>query len=575
MKNTLNINALVYTPRQDGNSNGNIGQHQVQVSTNNKTWTTVAYGTYLDDSEVKTTPFTTIPARYLRIQALTEAGNRGPWTSAADISVSTAASYTALSTSMGSWGATIAFPIVPVSASVDYGTGVVLVWSSYLPNDFTGSSTGQTLTSTYNPSTGVVTPYKTISVNHDMFCPGLSIDATGRPVVTGGNTAPATSIYNQPTDSWSAAPNMQVARGYQASVTASDGRTFVIGGSWSGGYGGKNGEVYSPATNTWTSLAGCPVAPMLTADAAGVYRADNHGWLFGWKNNYVFQAGPSKAMNWYGLSGTGSQAAAGTRGTDSDAMCGDASMFDAVAGKILSAGGSPNYQDNNATTNANVITLGTPPAVATVTKVGSMTYPRAFANGVVLPNGQVLIMGGQTFPVPFSDDTSVYVAELFDPATNTFKQMNPAAVPRNYHSVGLLLPDATVFNGGGGLCGSCATNHRDAQIFSPPYLFTAAGAKAARPVINSVSATSVRVGASFTATTAAAVSTWSLVRYASTTHTVNTDQRRIPLTPTASGNTYTLTVPNDAGVAIPGYYMLFAMNSAGVPSVSKTVLITT
>ena len=36
---------------------------------------------------------------------------------------------------------------------------------------------------------------------------------------------------------------------------------------------------------------------MLTADAQGVYRQDNHGWLFGWKNGYVFQAGPSKAMN--------------------------------------------------------------------------------------------------------------------------------------------------------------------------------------------------------------------------------------------------------------------------------------
>jgi hypothetical protein len=32
----------------------------------------------------------------------------------------------------------------------------------------------------------------------------------------------------------------------------------------------------------------------------------------------------------------------------------------------------------------------------------------------------------------------------------------PASVPRNYHSIGLLLPDGRVFNGGGGLGGpSC------------------------------------------------------------------------------------------------------------------------
>ena len=109
MKSTLNVSGLVYTPRQDGSSNGNIGQHQVQISTNNKTWTTVAFGQYLDDNEVKTTPFTPVPARYIRILALTEAGNRGPWTSAADISVTTAATYTAPSTSMGIWGPTIEF----------------------------------------------------------------------------------------------------------------------------------------------------------------------------------------------------------------------------------------------------------------------------------------------------------------------------------------------------------------------------------------------------------------------------------------------------------------------------------
>ena len=50
--------------------------------------------------------------------------------------------------------------------------------------------------------------------------------------------------------------------------------------------------------------------------------------------------------------------------------------------------------------------------------------------------------------------------------------------PRNYHSVAVLLPDGTVFSGGGGLCGSCATNHPDGQIFYPPYLFNADGSLA-------------------------------------------------------------------------------------------------
>lgn len=65
------------------------------------------------------------------------------------------------------------------------------------------------------------------------------------------------------------------------------------------------------------------------------------------------------------------------------------------------------------------------------------------------------------------------------------------------------------------------------------------------------------------------------VRISSTTHTVNTDQRRIELKPTsAKGTTYTITIPSDAGVALPGAWMVFALTSAGVPSVAKVVKIT-
>ena len=280
-------------------------------------------------------------------------------------------------------------------------------------------------------------------------------------------------------------------------------------------------------------------------------------------------------MNWYGTSGSGSQASAGSRTGDSDSMCGDAAMYDAVNGKILTVGGSPSYQNSNATSNAHILTIGTPPAVATVQTIGNMAYQRAFANSVILPDGTVLVMGGQSYAVPFSDDTSNYIPELFNPATNKFTQLAPAAIPRNYHSTAVLMPDGTVINGGGGLCGNCATNHYDAQIFSPPYLFASSGALATRPVINSISVTAIKVGGTFTVTANAAVTNFALVRMSSTTHTVNTDQRRIKLTPTAtSGTTYTLAVPTDPGVALPGYWFVFILNSAGVPSISKTIQIT-
>ncbi|KAI9676412.1 MAG: hypothetical protein M1817_000569 [Caeruleum heppii] len=575
MKATYNVNGLTYLPRQDGNSNGNIGQHRVFLSIDGTNFgSPVAFGTWLDDRTEKATSFETRPARYLRIVALTEAGNRGPWTSAAEINIFAAASYTPPPNGLGKWGPTIDFPIVPVAAMVEHDTGKVLVWSSYAADTFSGGPGGRTVTATYDPSSGIVTQRTVSNTGHDMFCPGVSLDANGRAVVTGGNNAEKTSIYDPGSSSWILASNMRLARGYQSSATCSDGRIFTIGGSWSGGQGGKNGEIYNPSTNSWTLLTGCPVAPMLTADAQGVYRADNHAWLFGWKNGYVFQAGPSKAMNWYNTAGGGSQTAAGARASDGDSMCGNAVMYDALNGKILTVGGSPNYQGTQATNAAHVITIGTSGTTASVTRVNPMSYQRIFADAVVLPNGQVFITGGQTVGSPFADTNVDFTPEIFNPSTNSFTKMLPNSIPRTYHSVALLLIDGTVFSGGGGLCGTCSTNHFDAQIYTPQYLLNADGSSRARPVINSISATSITVGSTLNIRTNSAVTSMSLIRYGSTTHTVDTDQRRIPLTLAAAGtNAYNVVIPNDPGIALPGYWMLFALNSAGVPSVAKTVQI--
>ncbi|MCV5126714.1 kelch repeat-containing protein, partial [Escherichia coli] len=116
-----------------------------------------------------------------------------------------------------------------------------------------------------------------------------------------------TSLYAGKQDMCFKRTDMHLRPGYQASTTLDDGRVFVIGGSWAGGSNvAKDGEVYDPATGNWTMLPGAQVKPMLTDDMEGPWRADNHGWLFGWKKNSVFQAGPSKAMNWYYVEGEGS-----------------------------------------------------------------------------------------------------------------------------------------------------------------------------------------------------------------------------------------------------------------------------
>jgi YVTN family beta-propeller protein len=186
----------------------------------------------------------------------------------------------------------------------------------------------------------------------------------------------------------------------------------------------------------------------------------------------------------------------------------------------------------------------------------------------------VVLIGGQTRAAAFTDDRSVLAPELFDPVTETFTALPPMTVPRNYHSSALLLPDARVLATGGGLCGAgCAANHPDVEILSPHYLFNADGSPATRPVI-SAAPTQAAHGTAIAVTTSGPVSSFALVRMSSTTHTVNNDQRRIPLNFTSSGNnTYSVQVPSNPGIALPGLWMLFAMNADGVPSVARTVRI--
>ena len=68
-----------------------------------------------------------------------------------------------------------------------------------------------------------------------------------------------------------------------------------------------------------------------------------------------------------------------------------------------------------------------------------MAYARAFGNGVALPDGEVLVIGGQQHPQTFTDSGAAMSPELWDPATGRFTVMAPQAIPRNYHSVAVLL----------------------------------------------------------------------------------------------------------------------------------------
>ena len=527
-------------------------------------------------------------AQFVRLEA-TSATSKTEFIRIVNIDVWADSPTTPSSHGLGKWGSTVDFPLVPVGVFIDPIGGRVISFSSYAHDSFgQGVTDHTTWTASWDPTTKNISQRHVQDTHHDMFCPGMAFDVNGRMIISGGESADKVSIYDPVKNNWTHTGEMKIARGYQGSATCANGHIFVIGGSWGPvgiDFGDRPGETYDPETEKWSLLKEVYSENISTTmDWEGEYRSDNHVWLMGWKNNSIFHAGPSRDMHWITLAGNGAIQPAGRRGIN-DSMCGVAAMYDATAGKILAAGGAPsyNYKDGDgnvrggkATKEAFVITLGDVNTPVDVQKAGEgMHSPRSFAHAVILPNGETFVVGGQEEPRVFTETTPQFVPEIYSPTDNTWTPVAKNSIVRAYHSFALLLRDATVLVGGGGLTIQLDVNHFDAQIYIPQYLLTATGERAKRPVILDPCHTSVLPGGNFTITTDTKVANASLVRYGGATHSLNNDQRRLPLTlyETDSPFRYAVLIPEDGGVAIPGYYMLFVMDCHGVPSEAKNVQI--
>jgi len=232
-------------------------------------------------------------------------------------------------------------------------------------------------------------------------------------------------------------------------------------------------------------------------------------------------------------------------------------------GRVLIVGGS-NPPNGAPTATAEVIDLNAGGPAWHYT--GSMTNARRHLNATLLPDGRVLATGG-TSSAGFSDPTgAVHAAEVWNPATGDWSTWASNAVTRVYHGTSLLLPDGRILNSGSG-DGAGVTDEHNGELFSPPYLF-----RGARPVI-ARAPLSIRYGQSFSVATpdAGRVVRASLVRLGSVTHAFDQNQRFLELELRRSAGGVTLTAPEGATLAPPGHYLLFLLNSYGVPSVARIV----
>jgi Domain of unknown function (DUF1929) len=208
-----------------------------------------------------------------------------------------------------------------------------------------------------------------------------------------------------------------------------------------------------------------------------------------------------------------------------------------------------------------------------ITPSPNVSQDRFWASGTVMADGRVLINGGSM--VINKLQGVAYRTEIWDPATNQWSFGASAAKPRLYHSNALLLTDGTVVTAGGGAPGP--VNNLNAEIFYPSYLYRTdgSGQPADRPTL-AVDQSVVRVGATITGTVGASqqIGRVTFVRAGSATHSTNLDQRLVELPFTQVGQQIAAKLPSNAMTLLPGYYMIFAFNTAGVPAIASIVLVT-
>ncbi|RYZ51417.1 MAG: DUF1929 domain-containing protein, partial [Proteobacteria bacterium] len=208
------------------------------------------------------------------------------------------------------------------------------------------------------------------------------------------------------------------------------------------------------------------------------------------------------------------------------------------------------------------LTSGSP----VVTGLNPMAFERAWGNSTVLPSGEIFVSGGSSRENQLQD--LGYTAELWSPATKSFRPLVPATKARLYHSTALLLPDATVLVGGGGSPGP--QTNLNAEIYYPPYLFNENGGRADRPSITSGSEEQA-YGQNGKFGVSGKVSKVVLIKTGAVTHSFDFDQRFIDLSFTKKGDSIEARMPATSNVATPGFYHLFILNNFGVPSVSKII----
>jgi galactose oxidase len=462
--------------------------------------------------------------------------------------------------SSGVWLEAQPWPVIGIHATllppkVRTSPSSLLTWGWNSP--YLKANEGTTFVDEFTPSSNTHKETQMKSgTNGDMFGNGHAFTEEGDLFMAGG-AQPANAAGNWPAiadvfkrsanGSWSILPKMALERWYPTATLLPNGEMLV-----SSGIKVQNEtpnialpEVYQK-DGTWRSLTG----------ASDKFPA-LYPWMHVMPDGRVFNTGPQREMLILETAGTGKWTSIPTDRDVVNRGYGSSVMFS--EGKVLVVGGGA-----PASNTASVVDIRTGSSTGT----GSMSVGRRNLNAMVLPDGNVLVVGGNTGGGN-SDGDFVRSAEIWNAATGDWTLLSSQKEIRNYHSTALLLPSGAVIS----LGGFNTSGQKTAETFLPPYLFNPDGSfrtleNGTRPLAYTMTH-EIAYGETFTLylKSAKAIKMLSLISPASTTHAFDMSQRRLELKfVKASANTLTVTAPANVNLALRGNYMLFAVDSDGIPS---------
>src|SRR5262245_47628639 len=250
--------------------------------------------------------------------------------------------------------------------------------------------------------------------------------------ITGGWSNAATTQTTPPpmTPTWSITGDLNVAQVNHAATLLPDGKILIIGGF--GGGPSNSAELYDPATGKYTPTGSSnkdhyyPSATLLPNSKVLVV-----------SDTYV-GIPPGGGAELFDPS-TGTWSLTGRLNNNDGRTFHTATLL--PNGKVLVAGGA--YGDFVFTTTRSAELYD--PATGKWTPTGDLNGVRALHTATLLPNGKVLVAGGEEADF---DGPIIRSAEIYDPATGRWTATGSLSALRAYHTA-TLLPNGKVLVAGG------------------------------------------------------------------------------------------------------------------------------